>query len=197
MARRRVTQGWIGSMPFFVLAGAVLVSAVLAATVQGADGSINAAGSSLVATFTQQRAPVDAEFKQFSGTVDYDAAHPEATKAALRVDVGSLELGDADASAELRKPAWFDYARYPNATFRSTSARLGADGHLDITGTLEIKGRAQPITVAVSVQGSGAARAFDGSFELSRKAYGIGDPAWDSVLDDRVRLRFHLRAAGS
>ena len=191
MAPRRVKRGWVGLPPVAALAGAMLAGAVLSA-----DGSINSAGSSLVATFTQQRVPVDAAFKRFSGTIDYDAAHPEATKAALRVDVGSLELDDADASAELRKPAWFDYARYPNATFRSTSVKRGADGHLDITGTLEIKGRNQPITVAVSVQGSGAARAFDGSFELSRKAFGIGDPAWDSVLDDRVRLRFHLLAAG-
>lgn len=167
-----------------------------AAAATGADGRITTAGSTLIATFMQQHAPVDAPFKVFSGSVDYDAAHPESTRATLRVDVGSLELGDADASAELRKPAWFDTARYPEASFRSTSARRAADGRLEVTGTLEIKGRAQPVTVAVSVQSSGATRSFDGSFELSRKAFGIGDPAWDGVLDDNVRLRFHLQAAG-
>jgi polyisoprenoid-binding protein YceI len=167
-----------------------------AAAVPGADGRITTAGSTLVATFTQQHAPVDAPFKVFSGTIDYDAVHPEATRATLRVDVGSLELGDADASAELRKPAWFDYAHHPEATFRSTSARRTADGRLEVAGMLEIKGHEQPVTVAVSVVASGSARAFDGSFELSRKAFGIGDPAWDGVLDDRVRLRFHLQAAG-
>ena len=171
-------------------------AALLAGAALSADGSINAAGSSMVATFTQQHVPVDAPFRVFSGTIGYDAAHPEATQAALRVDVGSLELGDADASAELRKPAWFDYARYPNATFRSASVRRAADGRLEVTGTLEIKGRAQPITVAVSVQSNGATGAFDGSFELSRKAFGIGDATWDSVLDDRVRVRFHLQATG-
>lgn len=169
---------------------------LLAGAGLGADGSISAAGSSLVATFTQQHVPVDAPFRIFSGTIDYDATRPEATKASLRVDVGSLELGDADASAELRKPAWFDYARYPNATFRSAAVQRGADGRLEVSGTLEIKGHAQPVIVAVSVQSSGAARAFDGSFELSRKAFGIGDASWDGVLDDRVRVRFHLLAAG-
>jgi len=177
-------------------AGAAALALAFAAAVPGADGRINTAGSSLVATFTQQHAPVDAPFKVFSGSIDYDAAHPEATQASLRVDVGSLELGDADASAELRKPAWFDYAHFPEARFHSTSARRTADGRLEVTGTLELKGRAQPVTVAVSVQSGGAARSFDGSFELSRKAFGIGDPAWDGVLDDRVRLRFHLQAAG-
>lgn len=182
--------------PLAALAAAALAAAVLAGAGPSADGSINAAGSSLVATFTQQRVPVDAPFKVFSGTISYDAARPEATQASLRVDVGSLELGDADASAELRKPAWFDYARYPNATFRSASVRRNADGRLEVSGTLEIKGHAEPITVAVSVQSSGAVRGFDGSFELSRKAFGIGEAAWNGVLDDRVRVRFHLQAAG-
>jgi polyisoprenoid-binding protein YceI len=160
-----------------------------------ADGRINASGSSVVATFTQQRVPVDAPFKLFSGSVAYDAARPEATQAWLKVDVGSLELGDADASAELRKPAWFDYAHYPDATFQSASVRRAADGHLEVSGTLTIKGHVQPLTVTVSVQGSGAARAFDGSFDVSRKAFGIGDAAWNGVLDDRVRVKFHLLAA--
>jgi polyisoprenoid-binding protein YceI len=182
----RVARGWAW------LPAAV----VLATTGLSADGSVNAAGSSLVATFTQQRVAVDAPFKRFSGTIEYDAARPEATTAALRVDVGSLELGDADASAELRKPAWFDYARYPSATFRSTSVKRGADGKLEVSGTLELKGHAEPVTVAVSVQSSGATRTFDGSFEVSRKAFGIGDASWDSVLEDRVRVRFHLLATG-
>lgn len=187
MALRSTRRSWPWATAVGVLAGVAL----------SADGSINAAGSSLVATFTQQRVPVDAPFRIFSGTIGYDAAHPEATKASLRVDVGSLELGDADASAELRKPAWFDYARYPTATFQSASVKRAADGRLEVSGTLEIKGRAQPLTVAVSVQASGATRSFDGSFELSRKAFGIGDASWDSVLDDRVRVRFHLQATGA
>jgi polyisoprenoid-binding protein YceI len=162
----------------------------------GADGSINAAASSLVATFTQQHVAVEAPFKVFSGRISYDAARPEATSATLSVDVDSLELGDADASAELRKPAWFDSVHYPRATFLSTGARSGPAGQLQVSGTLSIKGHAQPLTIPVTVQGSGGQRAYDGSFELSRKAFGIGDPAWDGVLEDRVRLRFHLLAAG-
>ena len=191
MRRQHVRQRWSWRPPVAALAVTVLAGAALSA-----DGRINANGSSLVATFTQQRVPVEAPFKTFSGTIDYDAAHPEATSAKLRVDVGSLELGDADASAELRKPAWFDYAQHPDATFQSASVKRDPDGQLEVAGTLEIKGRALPVTVKVSVQSSGAARAFDGSFDISRKAYGIGEATWDSVLDDRVRLRFHLLAAG-
>lgn len=170
---------------------------MLTVTALTADGSVNPATSSIVATFTQQHVAVDAAFRNFSGTIVYDAARADATRATLSVDVASLDLGDADTNAEVRKPAWFDSARYPHATFRSSAVKLGAAGHFDATGTLTIKGREQTVTVSVSVLKAGGANAFDGSFELSRKAFGIGDPTWDSVLDDAVRVKFHLLAAGA
>ena len=161
-----------------------------------ADGNVNLSQSSLVATFKQQRAPVDAAFKRFSGSIVYDAARPAATTATLSVDMNSLEVGDDDTDAEVRKPAWFDSARYPQATFHSTSVTPGAGGHFDVAGTLAIKGRSQTVTISVTAKQIGGANAFDGSFTLSRKAFGIGDPSWDSVLDDAVAVRFHLLVAG-
>ncbi len=178
---------WIG-LPLFCLG----VGAVL-----GADGALDLTRSSVVATFRQQHAPVEAAFKKFSGSIVYDAAQPAGTAATLSVDTSSLELGDDDSDAEVRKPAWFDSARYPQATFRATTIRPGAGGHFEASGPLTIKGRTQTVTVAVTVQRGAGANAFDGSFELSRKAFGIGDPAWDGVLDDSVRVRFHLVVAGS
>ena len=171
--------------------------AALTAAALSADGAVNVEASSIVATFTQQHVPVDAAFANFSGAIRYDAAHPEAATAALQVAVASLDLGDADASAEVRKPAWFDSAHFPQATFRSSLIKPGTAGHFDATGTLTIKGRAQVVTVSVAVQKAGAGNAFDGSFELSRRAFGIGDPSWDGLLGDSVRVRFHLLAAGA
>jgi polyisoprenoid-binding protein YceI len=102
----------------------------------------------------------------------------------------------------LRKPAWFDYAHYPRASFQSTAARAGPNGQVEVSGMLTIKGHSQPVTVlvtivAATVPAGGPSKAFDGGFELSRKAFGIGDPAWDGVLDDPVRVRFHLVAAAA
>ena len=94
---------WIG-LPLLCLS----IAAVLAA-----DGEVNLGQSSIVATFKQQHAPVEAAFKRFSGSIAYDAAKPAATVANLSVDMNSLDIGDADSDAEVRKPAWFDSARYP------------------------------------------------------------------------------------
>ena len=162
-----------------------------------ADGAVYLGHSSLVATFQQQHAAVDAAFKNFNGTIIYDAAKPAASSATLTVDMNSLDIGDDDSDVEVRKPAWFDSARFPQATFRSTAITPGTAGHFDATGMLAIKGKTQTITVTIAVKRTGDTSTFDGSFELSRKVFGIGDPSWESVLDDTVRVRFHLLVAGA
>jgi polyisoprenoid-binding protein YceI len=182
----RLIHRWI-SLPLCGLG----VAAALAA-----DGAIDLNQSTLIATFKQQNAPVDAAFKKFTGSIVYDAAKPAAAVATLSVDMNSLDVGDDDTDAEVRKPAWFDSAHYPEATFRATKVVPGANGRFEASGPLTIKGRTQTVTAAVTVQRSGSANIFDGSLELSRKAFGIGDPAWEGVLDDAVRVRFHLRVAG-
>jgi polyisoprenoid-binding protein YceI len=170
----------------------LVLTSMVAALALGADGNLDAGKSTLVATFKQENVPVDAPFKHFSGTITYNASNPAASNAALDVDMSSLDIGSDDYNAEVRKKPWFDSATYPKATFRSTAIKAGAAGHFTATGTLTIKGRAQTINVPISVQTVGGAMAFDGTFELSRAAFAIGDPQWNDVLDDKTRVCFHL-----
>jgi polyisoprenoid-binding protein YceI len=172
--------------------GVALAMAALAA-----DSAIDTEQSSIVATFRQENVPIDAQFKRFSGTIAYDAAHPAAASATITIDMTSLDIGDETSDAEVRKIAWFDSTHFPEATFRSTAIRPGAAGHFDASGTLTIKGRAQTITVAISVLHTATATAFEGGFDLSRQHFGIGDTSWDEVLEDNVRVRFHLQGAGT
>lgn len=173
------------------LAGALAVAIAFVATAAG-DPSIDASKSTIIATFKQENVPVDAAFKSFNGRVDYDPAKPNASKAALEVTTGSFDMGTADYNAEVRKKPWFDSATYPKATFISTSVKPGAAGHFDATGTLTLKGKSQTLTVPVTATKSGTATVFDGTLEISRAYFGIGDADWNDVLDDKVRIKFHL-----
>ena len=47
------------------------------------DPTIDASKSSIIATFRQEKVPVDAPLKKFNGRIDYNAAQPNAAKAAL------------------------------------------------------------------------------------------------------------------
>jgi len=175
---------------------AAFAVAAFAAGKAARPAPISAAGSSLVASFRQQSVTVDAPFKRFTGSIQYDPARPADTRATLQVDMNSLDVGDEDSDAEVRGAAWFDSAHYPQAQFRSASIKPVDAHRFEATGDLTIKGRTRQITVDVSVQSAGRGYAYDGSFELSRRDFSIGDPSWDTVLDDHVRVRFHLLADG-
>lgn len=172
---------------WIAIAGALVAFAALAA-----DSGVDAGKSTIDVTFRQENVPVDAPFKTFSGHIDYDAAKPAAARATIELDPGSLDLGSDDYTAEIRKKSWFDTASFPKATFSSTTIKPGAAGHFDASGTLTLKGKAQTITVPVSVVTEGAVTAFEGSFDIQRSYFGIGDAQWNDVIDDKVRIKFHL-----
>lgn len=175
------------------LISTIALTVAFVATAAG-DPSVDASKSSIIATFRQENVPVDAPLKKFNGRIDYNATQPNAAKAALEVDTASLDLGTADYNAEIRKKAWLDSATYPKASFISTSVKPGASGHFDATGTLTLKGKTQTLTVPVTATGgtAGTPMVFDGVFEISRAYFNIGDKEWNDVVDDKVRVRFHL-----
>jgi polyisoprenoid-binding protein YceI len=162
-----------------------------------ADNNLNTAKSTIVATFKQTGVPVDSSFKTFAGRIVYDPANVAAASASIVVITGSLDIGDEAYNAEVRKKQWFDAATYPNATFKSTAIKATAAGKFDATGTLTVKGKAQTVTVPIAVNKTADGEAFDGALVISRKDFGLGDPAWEDVLDDKVNVRFHLVNAGS
>lgn len=174
-----------------ILLSAAALGAAFAALAAGDPGVI-VAKSSIVATFKQENVPVDAPFKSFNGRIDYSPSQPGAAKAAMELDTGSIDLGSPEYSAEVRKKSWLDSSGFPKASFISTSVKPGAAGHFEATGTLTLKGKSQTLIVPVTYSASGGNSVFDGEFQISRKYFGIGDPDWNDVLDDKVRVRFHL-----
>ena len=99
------------------------ITCLATALALAADAGLDAAKSTIVATFRQESVPVDAPFRKFSGQIVYDASKPAAASANLDVETGSLDIGDPAYNAEIRKPAWFDSLRFPLATFRSTAVK--------------------------------------------------------------------------
>jgi polyisoprenoid-binding protein YceI len=174
-----------------VLVGTLALASAFVVAAAG-DPSIDAAKSTITATFKQENVPVDAAFKRFNGRVDYDPTKPNASKAAIEVETGSFDMGTADYNAEVRKKSWFDSATYPKATFISTSVKPGAAGHFDATGTLTLKGKSQTLTVPVTATKTGTTTVFEGALDISRAYFGIGDADWNDVVDDKVRIKFHL-----
>lgn len=168
-----------------------LVLAMSLSAIAAADRLIDPK-STLSATFAVEKVPVEAPFHKFSGHIDYDPANPTAAKSSLEVQTASMDIGSADYNEEVQGKKWFDAAHFPKGTFVSTAVVAKGPGKLQATGNLTLKGKTAPITVLITVSKAGALTQFDGAFDISRKAYGIDDPQWNDVLDDNVKVKFHL-----
>src|ERR1700720_3928625 len=63
------------------------------------------------------------EFVGVSGGLNLDPARIEASHVAIRVPIDGVSTPSEKLTGELKGPAWFDAARFPLMTFRSTTIR--------------------------------------------------------------------------
>ena len=169
--------------------GIALPCIVLAATLK-----VDPAKSSVSATFKQMNVPVEAKFKKFSAQIDYDAARPEASKAAMDIDVASFDLGDPEYNREVLKKEWFNAAQFPKASFVSTAIKPDGSGKMNVSGKLTIKGKTADVQFPAMIKKDGAATVFEGTLPIKRLAYNIGEGEWKdtSMVADEVLIKFRI-----
>lgn len=147
----------------------------------------------------QMNVPVEGKFRKFSATLSFDPKKPEASKAEFEVDLGSVDLGSAEAEGEVKRKVWFNVDGFPKARFVSSSVKSAGGDKLQVSGPLTIKGVTVNInTVATLKTDSAGVTVAEGKFPLKRLAYKIGEGPWadtDTVADEvEVRYRFTFAA---
>jgi polyisoprenoid-binding protein YceI len=93
-------------------------------------------------------ANVKGEFDRVRGSVDFDAANPGATKVEAVIDVASISTREADRDTHLKSPDFFDAAKFPEITFKSTGVVAHGEGY-KVTGDLTLHGVTKPVTLEV------------------------------------------------
>ncbi|NUU00465.1 YceI family protein [Herbaspirillum robiniae] len=176
---------------------ATIGALALAASAHAAPLKIDAAKSSVGATFKQLNVPVDAKFKKFTAAIDFDAAKPEQGKASVEIDVASFDLGEAEYNKEVQKKEWFNAAQFPKATFVASSIKAAGAGKFDVAGKLTIKGKSSDVSFPLTVKKEGSAQVFDGSLPIKRLTYNVGEGEWKDtgMVADEVTIKFHIVAA--
>lgn len=84
----------------------------------------------------QMGVPVEGHFRKFDAQISFDAAKPASSKVAFTVDIASATLGSAEVDAELPKTVWFNTAKFPQATFASSSFKALGGGQYEVAGML-------------------------------------------------------------
>ena len=130
---------------------------------------------------------VHGRFADFSGAVQVDPAKPDASSVTFTIKTASIDTNNADRDNHLRTPDFFDAAKNPEITFKSTKMTPTGKDKYDVTGMLTMRGVSKEVTIPVAYLGSvkdpgGNDRAsFELSTKLNRKDYGIN---WNKALDN-------------
>jgi polyisoprenoid-binding protein YceI len=130
---------------------------------------------------------VRGEFHQVNGTVVIDDADISRSSVNVTIDASTVDTREPDRDKHLMSPDFFDVARYPTMTFKSTRVEPAAPGKLKVTGDLTIRGVTKQAVLEVSAPKPaikdpwGLQRtAVSGSTKINRQDFGV---AWNKTLD--------------
>jgi polyisoprenoid-binding protein YceI len=183
--------------PLLALAFATLSAPVFAATV---PYQIDPGHTQVLFTYSHfGLSHITGRFSDVSGTIDFDAANPASSSVQVTIPIDSLSTGVPKLDAHMKTPDMFDAAKFPTATFTSTSVQAGGEGRWKVAGTLTLHGVSKPVVLDATTNFVGPhpmnqapAAAFDATATIKRSDFGIAY-ALPGVPDD-VQIRITLEA---
>lgn len=160
--------------------------------------TVDPAQSKLGFAYTQMGVGMEGSFSKYSAKLTFNPAKPEAGKAALDVQLASIDTGSSEANGEVAGKAWFNTAAYPVAHFESTAIKALGNNKFELHGKLTIKGRSKDIATPVSFTPKGNQGVFEGAFAFNRSDFAIGEGSWSdtSIVANPIQIRFKLLATG-
>jgi polyisoprenoid-binding protein YceI len=147
----------------------------------------------------QMNVPVEGAFRRFKTQVAFDPAKPEAGRAQIEIDLGSIDTGSSESDEEVKRKGWFNIQAFPTAKFESTAVRALGGNRYELAGKLTIKGATRDVVAPFTYKPDGANGLFEGGFTLKRLEFKIGEGAWSDVgtVADEVQVRFKFLVAAS
>ena len=136
-----------------------------------------------------------AHLSQGQGTLEFDPVDPTRASVNVTLPLSSLNSGVPALDEHLRSEDFFEVAKFPTATFRSTKVERGAGkDRLKVTGELNLHGVTKPVTLDVTVLKVGSnprtslpTVGFEATTTLKRSDFGLG--AFVPQVSDEIRLQ--------
>ena len=138
------------------------------------------------------------QFNEATGRISYDPAAKRGS-ADVTVAVASVATGVAKLGQHLQTPEFFDAAKHPNVTFKSTAFNFDGDELKSVDGNLTIRGTTKPVTLTVTAVackphplGKYPACGADAEVKIKRSEYGVS--GYLPAVGDEVTLRIGVEA---
>jgi polyisoprenoid-binding protein YceI len=143
-------------------------------TAAAAEWVVDAGKSRIAFSGTLAGRAFTGSFRSWIATIAFDPDDLAASKAVVRVDLGSATTGDAAYDKTLPTPDWLDSARSATARFETASFQSIAPGRYEADGRLDLRGRSLPIKLVFDLKVDGDMARVSGRATLKRLDFGIG-----------------------
>ncbi|MCA1590924.1 MAG: YceI family protein [Acidobacteria bacterium] len=143
-------------------------------------------------------------FRDFTGTVNYDAADVAKSTVEFIAKTTSVDTGVAGRDKHLRTSDFFDVEKYPDLTFKSTKIEKKGKNLL-ITGDLTIRGVTKSVSFPFEIAGwlppderSGGKMGVTAETTVNRRDFGVNYgstlPSGIAQLADNVTVVLQIEA---
>jgi polyisoprenoid-binding protein YceI len=129
------------------------------------------------------------QFTAFDGKLNFEPQAPEHGAVTIHVSPGSVSTGIAARDDHLRTADFFDAARFPLATFESTSLTRTSGTIGKLTGQFSLHGVTRPLTLAVTLRTpdlNADRLSFSATGTVKRSDFGMTQ--YQGVIGDEVSL---------
>jgi polyisoprenoid-binding protein YceI len=136
------------------------------------------------------------KFNAFDGTITYAGAAPQGVK--FDIDLNSIETDTEQLTGHLKSPDFFDVAKYPKATFTSTSltplpAGTPNGATHELKGMLDLHGVQKEVTIPVTATTTPEGVRTASEFTINRHDWGISYKGMaDDLIKDNVLIKLDL-----
>jgi polyisoprenoid-binding protein YceI len=140
--------------------------------------------------------------EKFTGEFNLDTADLTKSSISITFPLDGLHTGVPKLDEHLKSPDFFDAAKYPDITFKSTKVEKSGANGLKVTGDLTIHGVTKPQTLEVKVNKIGdnpmlkkASAGFDATTTIKRSEFGVGKyvPNVSDEIPVRITLDSHAQ----
>lgn len=181
--------------------GLGLIALIVVSPVLGAERwSIDHSESALSFEATQQGGTFTGHFADFAAEMRFSADDLPTSGFEVTVDVTSIDTSSRQRDRELPKADWFDFDRFPEATFTTREIRETGEGYAAI-GELRIRDNTHEITLPFTWETRDDTAQMQGEVTIDRTRYGIGQGDWmdpDAVGHEvRVMVDLTMTRAGN
>jgi polyisoprenoid-binding protein YceI len=142
-----------------------------------------------------------AQFNTVEGTLEFDPADPTHSSVEVTIPLTSMSTGVPDLNDDFRSNDFFDFAKFPNATFKSTMIEKGGTPDtLKVAGDLSVHGITKPVVLDVTINKIGTnprnqvpTVGFEAMATLKRSDFGLG--LYVPQVSDEIRIHITAEAA--